>query len=125
MPLLRGKAPTGSSMRVAGLLTGSLQGTLIRERGRVDRELMLKSTVYASMVAVWVVDHGIPETTERVLVAHTAACVRLHRAGHKVPVGEERGLFAWLLAQVGLPLSEELLERHERFRTRRLERLGD
>jgi hypothetical protein len=124
-PLLTGEAPSGSSMRVAGVLAGSLQGSLIRELGRIDRELMLSSTVYASMIAMWMAEKGIPDTAERALVSHTAACIRVHRAGHDVSLGEDRRFFAWLLAQVGMRVSEELLERHERLRARRLERLGD
>jgi hypothetical protein len=85
---------------------------------------MLCGTVYASSVAMRVANKGIPEDAEQALVAHTAACIRLHREGHELPAAEDRAFFAWLLTQAGMSFSAELLERHERFRTRRLERYG-
>jgi hypothetical protein len=124
IPLLRDGPPTGSEMRVAGLLTGNLQASLIRERGQVSSELMLRSAVYASMVAVWVSENGLPGKAEQLHAAHTAACIRLQRAGHAMGGGEERTFFGWLVGQAGVQVSPEMLERHERLRDRRLARHG-
>lgn len=122
LQLLRPGMPSGSEMRIAGLLAGNLQGTLIAERSALGEEPLLTATVYASAIAGWLRAKGHTTDPERLLAAHTSACIYLERKGRTIDEPGEQELFDWLLDQAGAETSEPLRAKYERIRLRRRER---
>lgn len=114
--------PPGSEMRVAGLLAGNLQAALLRRSGTVPEQLLLVCTAYGASVAGWIASKGAVTDSDRAVMAHTTACLRIERRRLALSAADERACFAWLLEQSGVAPTNDLLERYERTRVRRLER---
>jgi hypothetical protein len=109
-------------MRVAGRLAGNLQAALLRRSGTVPEQLLLVCTAYGASVAGWIASKGSVTDSDRAVMAHTTACLRIERRRLALSAADERACFAWLLEQSGVALTNDLLERYERTRVRRLER---
>jgi hypothetical protein len=85
--------------------------------------MLLASIAYAGALATPPGQHALADLNlQGFLKAHVYACLRSERHGHIIEEAEEKALFGWLLAQVELGLTDDLLKRMLSQRLRRQER---
>jgi hypothetical protein len=109
--------------RRAALIAGHLSRDRLRDGAALSERMLLASIAYVGALATPPGQHALVDLNlQGFLKAHVYACLRSERHGHIIEEAEEKALFGWLLAQVELGLTDDLLKRMLSQRLRRQER---
>jgi len=109
--------------RRAALIAGHLLRDRLRDGAALSEPVLLAAIAYAGALATPQGQRALADLNDASLLkAHTYACLLSERHGHTIDETEETALFGWLLAQVELSPTDDLLKRMVSQRRRRQER---
>lgn len=95
----------------------------LRDGAQLSEPVLLAAIAYAGALATPQGQHALADLDDASLLkAHIYACLLGERHGYRIDETEEKALFGWLLAQVEIGPTDDLLRRMLSQRRKRQER---